>query len=194
MQMTADDLRAFETEVGEDFKAKKIRGPIHLSGGNEEQLIEVFREVDRCDWVFASYRNHYHALLHGIPPAKVLIAIRAGHSMNLSFPEHRFFSSAIVGGMLPIAVGAAAALKRKHSARRVWCFVGDMAASIGAFHDATHYARGQRLPITFVVEDNGLACDTPTAECWGEGQGGSVIRYNYQRRYPHVGIGEFVQF
>lgn len=192
--MTPAELIAFEADVAEAFKAKKIRGPVHLSGGNESQLIEVFKEIDRQDWVFCSYRSHYHALLHGIPRGEVMAEILAGRSMTLAFQKHRFFSSAIVGGCLPIAVGVAAGLKRERSARRVWCFVGDMAASVGAFHEATQYAKGQRLPITFVVENNEMSCDSPTAECWGDGHGGHVMRYRYQRRYPHVGIGEFVHF
>jgi len=183
--VTADDLRAFEIEVGQAFKERKIRGPIHLSGGNEDQLIDVFSRIDRKDWVFSTYRSHYHALLHGIPRDKVMAEIMAGRSMNLCFPEYRFYSSAIVGGMLPIAVGVAT------MGKRVWCFVGDMAASIGIFHDATQYAGG--LPITFVVEDNGLSCDTPTEKTWS-GTKADIYRYAYRREYPHVGIGEFVQF
>lgn len=193
--MTEKDLIAFEEEVATAFKDKKISGPVHLSGGNEKQLIEIFHDIDPDDWVFSTYRNHTHALLHGIPKQKVMEQIIAGHSMNLSFPERRFMTSAIVGGTLPIAVGVAAALKRKASARMVWCFVGDMCASTGAFHEATKYASGQRLPITFIVEDNALSCDSPTDECWGDNESGCVIiRYSYRRLWPHVGINEFVHF
>lgn len=190
--MTADDLRAFELEVAERFKAKQIRGPIHLSGGNEDRLIEIFREVDPQDWVFSTYRSHFHALLHGIPRDRVMAEIMAGRSMNLCFPEHRFYTSAIVGGMLPIAVGVAAGMNRGRSDRRVWCFVGDMAASGGAWREAVQY--GQNLPITFVVEDNGLSCDSSTGECWGKAGMADVRHYEYKRQFPHVGVGEFVHF
>lgn len=189
-------LRAFEDEIAEAFKAKKIRGPVHFSGGNEPQLIDLFRlfDIGRKDWVLCSYRSHYHALLKGIPAAEVRAQIMAGRSMNLSFPEHRFLTSAIVGGTLPIAVGIAMAAKLAHSSDRVFCFVGDMAASIGAFHDAVTYARGHELPLVFVVEDNGLACDTPTAEVWGRGTRGNIRRYRYDRKWPHVGVGTWVAF
>ena len=194
-QMTKEQLIAFEKRVAEAFEAKQVKGPVHLSGGNENQLLEIFKDIHPEDWICTSYRNHYHALLHGIPEEKLFKAICAGHSMTMQFPEHRFFSTAIVGGQLSIAVGIAAALKRKDCKRKVWCFLGDMAATIGAFHDAKRYASGQELPIQFVVEDNGLSCNSPTLDCWGRGEQYRMIKsYVYERQYPHVGISRWVQF
>lgn len=192
--MKIAELIAFEDEIKAQFEAGNIRGPIHLAGGNEQQLINIFNEVNPEDWVLCTYRSHYHALLHGIPKEKVREQIMAGKSMNLSFPEYRFLTSAIVGGILPIAVGVALGLKRRISKERVWCFVGDMAASIGAFHEAHQYASGFDLPITFVVEDNGLSCDSPTKECWGNTWGHKKTRYFYTRKHPHVGTGKYVSF
>ena len=195
--MTAEELRAFEREIAAAFEAKKIHAPVHLSGGNEDQLIEIFKEIDRRDYVFATYRNHYHALLHGIPPEELRAAIFAGRSMFWSSPTHRFVTSAIVGGMLPIAVGVAAGIQRRGDPERVWVFVGDMAATTGAFHEAVQYADGHKLPIMFVVEDNGFSTDTPTVETWGnEVSTGShrVSRYWYTRTWPHVNSGVFVNF
>ena len=193
--MTAEELIAFEAEVAAEFERGHIRGPVHISGGNEAALIEIFKDVRESDWVCSTYRSHYHALLHGIPREKVMAAIMSGRSMNLSFPEHRFLTSAIVGGTLPIAVGIAAALKRHGSASKVWCFVGDMTATTGAFHEATQYASRQNLPVRFWIENNGLSCDSPTDECWGnEGGSAHYNAYHYKRTYPHVGIGKFVSF
>jgi pyruvate dehydrogenase E1 component alpha subunit len=190
--MTADDLRAFEREVADAFEAKKIPGPVHLSDGNEDQLIEIFREIPRSAFVFSTWRSHFHALLHGIPRDLVMAEILAGRSMQLHFPDYRFFTSAIVGGILPIACGVAA------TGQPVWCFVGDMTASIGAFHDAEQYAFGHDLPITFVVEDNALSTNTPTNRTWGTGKWptrGVTLRYRYTRAlYPHVGTGKFIEF
>ena len=194
-QLTASDLMAFELEVKEAFEDGKIRGPVHLAGGNEAELIRIFQLVRPGDWVFATYRSHFHALLHGIPRERVMAEIMAGRSMNLSFPEYRFVTSAIVGGCLPIAVGVAAAIKRKKEPNQVWCFVGDMAASIGTFHDAYHYATRHDLLINFVIEDNGLSCDSPTEECWGLSTSKTPpVHYFYKRQYPHVGTGKFIQF
>jgi TPP-dependent pyruvate/acetoin dehydrogenase alpha subunit len=193
--LTAADLIAFENRVAEEFEAGKISGPVHLSGGNEEELIRVFEEVDSGDWVFCSYRNHYHALLHGLDPEWVMSEIRAGRSMYLASPEKRFFSSAIVGGCLPIAVGVAAALQKKDDRKRVWCFVGDMASLTGAYEEARLYSSLQALRITFVVEDNGLSCDSPTEEVWGkETPQANQVMYQYKRTWPHVGTGKFVKF
>jgi len=192
--MTRNELIAFETEVKLLFEAAKIRGPVHLSGGNEEQLISIFKEIERQDWIFSAYRSHYHALLHGIPADLIMQQIMASHSMNLAFPDYRFFTSAIVGGPLPIAVGVAAGIKRSGSKQLVWCFTGDMAARSGAFHEAHQYAQGHDLPIRFVVEDNGLSCDSPTDKCWGEWGPAKSTRYQYVRVYPHVGVGAYVNF
>ena len=186
--MNAADLQEFEREVADAFEAKKIHAPIHLSDGNEDALIEIFKHVRPSDWVFSTWRSHYHALLHGVPRNLVIKEILAGRSMMLHFPEYHFFTSAIVGGILPIACGVAA------TGAHVWCFVGDMAASIGAFHDAERYAIGHDLPIQFIVEDNGLATNTPTRETWGYGQTSKTIRYTYRRTYPHVGSGVYVAF
>lgn len=181
---------AFEKRVAEAFERAEIKGPVHLSGGNEDALIDIFKYINEEDWVFSTYRNHYHALLHGIDPDWLFDQIKQGRSMNISAP--RFFTSAIVGGILPIAVGVAKALLGTD--RRVWCFIGDMAATTGAFHEAHKYASGQDLPITFIVEDNGLSCDSPTNETWGNNNINKRVPYRYKRKHPHVGTGTFVQF
>lgn len=193
--MTAAQLKAFEAEVAELFAAAKILGPVHLSGGNEDQLLKIFEAIDSEDWVFSTYRSHFHALLHGIDREWLMAEILAGRSMNIMNPEHRFFSSAIVGGCLPIAVGVAAALKRQGSERKVWCFCGDMAASVGAFHEAAKYSQRNALPLEFVVEDNGMSCNSPTIECWGTATPlPNMHYYRYQRTYPHVGTGAWIKF
>ena len=157
-----DDLIAFEREVAERFAAGEIHGPTHLNSDTQaEPLIEIFREIKRTDWVLSTWRAHWHALLHGVPHDRVMAEILAGRSMMLHFHEHRFMTSAIVGGLLPIACGLA------YGGERVWCFVGDMCASIGAFQDAVKFAYGHKLPVTFIVEDNGLSTNTPTVETWG---------------------------
>jgi len=192
--MTKQDLIDFEIEVARRFENKEIHGPIHLSDGNEDQLMEIFHHIQRGDWVFSNWRSHFHALLHGVPREQVMAEILAGRSMMLHFPEYRFFTSAIVGGILPIACGVAAAAA---PGERVWCFVGDMTASIGAFRDAETFAEGHDLPITFVIEDNGLATNTPTAAAWGPHlfrSDSKTFRYAYKRTYPHVGSGVYVAF
>jgi pyruvate dehydrogenase E1 component alpha subunit len=116
--MTAQELIAFESEIAAEFNAAKIRAPIHLYYGNEEKMIEIFRDVKPDDWVFCSWRSHYQCLLKGVPPAELKAEIMAGHSISLCFPKQRIVSSAIVGGITPIAVGTALSIKRKGEKNR----------------------------------------------------------------------------
>ena len=160
--LTATDLIEFNKEVAGRFAAAEIHSPVHFCGGNESQLIEIFQGISPNDWVLSTWRNMYHALLHGIPRELVMQQIMAGKSMNMNFPDYKFLTSAIVGGTLPIACGLAA------SGQKVWCFVGDMCASTGAFHDAVQYAKGHLLPVTFIIEDNDLSTNTPTQSTWGQ--------------------------
>src|SRR3989338_9784136 len=109
--ITKVDLISFEKEVEQLYIDKKIHSPVHASGGNEEHLIALFKQVRPEDWVFTTYRNHYHALLKGIPRDLVLQEVLANHSIHIMNKEHRFVSSSIVGGTLSSAVGAAMAIQ-----------------------------------------------------------------------------------
>lgn len=194
--MTEQDLIQFEEEIKEIYLTGAIHGPIHLSGGNEAELIDIFRKINPEDWVFSTYRSHYHALLKGVPREVVKAEILAGRSIHLNFKEYNFMSSAIVGGCLPIAVGVAMAIKRKGEQRRVWCFVGDMAAESGVFYECTKYAARHGLPMVFIDEDNGLSVNTPTQEVWGPGilEKPEILHYIYSRKHPHIGCGVWVIF
>lgn len=204
--MTKEELIAFEQDIADIYCDGKIKAPIHLSDGNEEPLLEIFKKVKRDDWVFSTWRSHYHALLHGVPKEKVKGEILRGSSITLNFPEHRFFTSAIVGGIVPIAVGTALALKLKGEKRHVWCFVGDMTAEAGIFYENAKYAEHHKLPLTFVIEDNEESVGTPTRVVWGyEGKPdekpdyllqkrGNIVYYHYKKKWPHVGAGKWVTF
>jgi len=157
----------------------------------------VFEGIKPNDWVFSFYRNHYHALLKGIPETWIEENIMNGLSMHPFRKDYKFFTSAIVAGQIPIALGMAKVLDMKGSKDKVWAFVGDMGAESGVFHEATKYAHNNNLPITFVVEDNGLGVETPTETVWG-GKGANtlpnVIKYYYQTGVPHQGVGKEVGF
>jgi TPP-dependent pyruvate/acetoin dehydrogenase alpha subunit len=199
--MNKDQLIAFEDEVAARFNAGRVRAPVHLYSGNEAQMIEVFKDVGRNDWLFCSWRSHYQCLLKGVPSDEVMAEIMAGHSISLCFPQQRIYSSAIVGGVLPIAVGAAMAIARSGEDARVHCFVGDMTAETGIAHEAIKYSRNHRLPIRFIVEDNEKSVCTDTRAAWNqprlsfEGVRDDYIHYyRYETRYPHAGAGVRVQF
>lgn len=202
--ITKQDLIDFEKSIAENFNAGLIRAPIHLSGGNEDQLIELFQRIQPTDWVFSTWRSHYHALLHGVPREQLREKILRGESISIHVPERRFHSSAICGGCLPIALGVAWQCKRGNWLDHVWCFVGDMAAEMGCFHEAVKYAANHDLPVTFVVEDNGKCVNADTAKLWGNRSlvnradrvpiNGNVEVYRYRLTWPHMGTGKFVQF
>jgi len=186
----------FETEVKERYEAGEIKAPVHLASNNEDELIEIFENVNKDDWVFASWRNHYHALLHGIPRDVLMNQIIRGKSMSVYSKEPKFYSSAIVGGIIPIALGVAQSIKMKDESNKVWCFVGDMTFESGIFHESYKYAKNFELPIQFVVEDNNLSTNTPVDETWGGKQKvpSDVIYYQYKSDYPHHGTGNWVLF
>ena len=96
---TTEKLIRFEQDIVDLWESGKIRGPIHLSNGNEKQLIEVFKRVKETDWVFSTWRSHYHALLKGISPQWITNEILAGKSITLCNTDEKFYSSAIVGGL-----------------------------------------------------------------------------------------------
>lgn len=199
--MTKDELIGFEEEIAGLFNAGKIRAPVHLYYGNEEQIIEIFKKIRPQDWIFCSWRSHYQCLLKGVPRDQVRDEIVAGRSISLCFPEHRVYSSAIVGGVLPIAVGAAMAIKRSGEDAKVYCFMGDMTSETGVAHESIKYSRNHGLPIHFIVEDNEKSVCTDTREAWAqprltfEGVNDDYISYyRYQTKYPHAGAGVRVQF
>lgn len=198
---TANELIAFEDEIAALFNAAKIHAPIHLYYGNEEAIIRVFEDISHDDWVFCTWRSHYQCLLKGVPPQLLKDEIIKGHSISLCFPEYRIYSSAIVGGNLPIAVGTSMGIKRKGLDSKVFCFIGEMTAETGIAYECIKYSRSHELPIHFIVEDNSKSVCTDTRSAWNlkklsyEGAIDPMITYyRYETKYPHAGAGVRVQF
>ena len=192
-----EDLIAFEDDVIKHWENGEITGPIHLSHGNEEQLIEIFKKVGVEDWVFSTWRSHYHALLHGVDPKYLKQKILEGKSITIIDKSSNFYSSAIVTGILPIALGVAKSIKYNGGDDKVWAFVGDMAFESGIFYEVHKYARNYDLPLYFVVEDNGVSTNTPTLDTWNGIQRElpeDVMYYKYESKYPHYGTGKWVVF
>ncbi len=199
--LSKQQLIDFETDIANEFNQSKIRAPIHLYSGNEEQMIDLFKKVNHEDWIMCSWRSHYQALLKGVPPAQVKDEIMKGRSISLCFPEYRVISSAIVGGIVPVAVGVAMSIKRKSEGNHVYCFMGEMTSETGIAHESIKYSVRHDLPITFVVEDNGKSVCTDTREAWNmttltyeSPQHDKIIYYQYETKYPHAGAGQRVQF
>lgn len=188
---TVDELIAFENHIGDLYLDNKLPFLFHLSGGNESQLIEIFKNVKPGDYVISNHRSHYHALLHGIPPETVEDRILNGRSMFIYDRQRNFFCSAIIGGTPAIAAGIAWALKRKGSSQRVWCFIGDGTEDNGHTFEAVRYVDGWDLPCTFVIENNDRSVEATNAERWGKASdhawsSPNVIKYHYDITYPHA--------
>jgi len=191
------DLINFEDDIISHWENGEIRGPIHLSNGNEKQLIKIFSKIGIEDWVFSTWRSHYHALLHGMEPSVLKQKILDGKSITIVDKDSKFYASAIVTGTLPIALGVAKALKLQNSPNKVWVFLGDMCFESGIFYEVHKYARNYDLPLYFVVEDNGVSTNTPTLDTWNGIQReipNDVIYYKYESKFPHYGTGKWVVF
>lgn len=164
------------------WEAGELPYLMHLSGGNEDDLIEIFRGVKPGDWVLSSHRNHYHALLSGMSPERLEQLIHEGNSMFV-FERHRggcartggplklncevnFFSSSILAGTCAIAAGVAWQANLHNAGlpgeerRHVWCFLGDGAEDEGHFYEAARFVEAHQLPCTFIIEDNDRSVDT----------------------------------
>lgn len=195
------NLIEFESEIANLFNNKKIRSPIHLYNGNEKEMIQVFRKIKKKDYLFCTWRSHYQCLLKGVPKKNIKKKIIEGKSISLCFPEYNIYSSAIVGGNIPIALGVAFALKKLKKKLKVYCFVGEMTSETGIMHECYKFAINYNLPIHFIVEDNGKSVCTTTRKVWKNKKltyekknSPKITYYKYKLTYPHSGAGIRVQF
>ena len=194
---TEEKLINFEQDIVDIWEGGKIRGPVHLSNGNELQLIEIFKRISEDDWVFSTWRSHYHWVLKGLSADYATELIKDGKSITMVDISNKFYASAIVGGTLSIALGVAMGLKQNGSKEKVWVFIGDMSFESGLFYETHKYARNFDLPLHFVVEDNGVSTYTPTEKTWNDIKReipSDVIHYTYKSKYPHYGSGKWVAF
>lgn len=205
-----EKLKSFEKIIANKFNNKEIRSPIHLYDGNEQQILKVFDKIDiENDWVCCTWRNHYQCLLKGVSEEELTQKILLGKSMVMNIKDYKIVTSSIVGGIPSIATGIAQSLRIKNESARVWCWLGDMSAETGSFHEAYKFSVNNKLPITFVIEDNGLSVTTPTPDIWKRNvpwylpewfsgdwyENENLIYYRYKNNlYPHAGAGIHVVF
>ncbi len=193
MSLTAADLIAFEDEMADLFNAGRIKAPLHLAGGNEQNLIDLFATIRRKDWILTSWRSHLHALLKGVPREELKQAILDGRSIALCFPAQKMLSSAIVGGIAPIAAGIAWSIKRRSIDEHVYCFVGDMTWETGIVQESVKYAAGHDLPVRWVIEDNHIGgAHVPTQDVWGHGKKIWAASYEHELTRAFVGTGTWI--
>jgi len=196
--LTKQDLVDFELDILRSFENKEIRAPIHLSS-DEDQLLEIFKNIRKQDWVCSTWRSHYHCLLKGVPPELVKKKILAGHSISLCFKDYKIISSAIVGGICPIALGLAWAAKEQKKDEKVFCFIGETSAMTGGFWESYRYGLWHNLPIEWIVADNGLSVCSPTTTMWNYKNHPATTQSNihyyvYTSKFPHSGGTKRVNF
>ena len=190
-------ISKFESKIYDLYNKGKIPFPVHLTNGNEIQLCKIFQYISKKDWVLSTWRNHGHALMHGVDEKKLLSQIMMGKSMYVSSKKNNFLSSSIAGGMLPIALGLALAIKRKKQKNKVWVFIGDMTSMMGSFFEVYNYSRNFNLPLEFIIEDNGKSVYTNTKKTWNLKKLNypkDVFYYKFNLKYPHHGTGKWVSF
>ena len=166
-------IRRMEERAAELYGQQKIRGFLHLYIGEEAVAAGALRALSTDDNVVATYREHGHALLHGLKMDAIMAEMFGrqdgcsrgrGGSMHLFDRTRRFFGGqAIVGGGLPLATGLALADKLLKRQALTACFFGEGAVAEGAFHEAMNLAALWRLPVLFCCENNLYAMGTALA-------------------------------
>lgn len=163
-------IRRFEEKSAELYSAGKIRGFLHLYIGEEAVATGAMRALRPEDAIFATYREHGHALARGIPAREIMAEMYGkvegcshgrGGSMHLFAAARKFYGgNAIVGGEFPLATGYALAQKMQHHTGLAACFFGEGSIAEGEFHESMNLASLWKVPALFLCENNYYAMGT----------------------------------
>jgi len=164
-------IRRFEERTQEQYTKAKIGGYCHLNIGEEAAVVGGILPLKLNDYIYTSYREHGHAIARGIDPRAVMAELFGketgtshgrGGSMHMYGAKLRFMGGyGIVGGHLPLAAGAAFAVKYAKQKDVVSCLFGDGATNIGAFHESLNYAKVFELPVLWYCVNNRYGMGTP---------------------------------
>lgn len=167
-------LRRFEERAGEMYTKAKIGGYCHLNLGEEATIIGLMAALTPADYMFTNYREHGYIIARGIEPGPVMaelfgketgVSRGRGGSMHLFDAQAHFMGGyAIVGGQLPLATGAAYALKYQGREGVVVCQMGDATTNIGAWHESLNLAALWKLPVIYLIVNNGYGMGTTVEE------------------------------
>jgi pyruvate dehydrogenase E1 component alpha subunit len=163
-------IRRMEERAAQLYGEGKIRGFLHLYIGEEAVATGALHALDSGDNIVATYREHGHALVRGVPMESIMAEMYGkregcsrgrGGSMHLFDARARLFGgNAIVGGGLPLAAGLALADALQSKQRVTACFFGEGAMAEGAFHESLNLAALWKLPVMFCCENNLYAMGT----------------------------------
>ncbi len=163
-------MRKFEEKAGQLYGQQKIKGFCHLYIGQEACVAGAVTALTKDDKWITAYRDHAHPLALGTDPKAVMAELYGketgvskgkGGSMHMFDKEHNFLGGhGIVGGQVPLGAGIAFAEKYNKTGNLCICYMGDGAVRQGAFHEALNMAMLWKLPVIFVIENNGYAMGT----------------------------------
>lgn len=163
-------MRKFEEKAGQLYGQQKIRGFCHLYIGQEACAAGAVTALKRGDKYITAYRDHAHPLALGTDPKAVMAELYAketgvskgkGGSMHIFDKENNFLGGhGIVGAQIPLGAGIAFAEKYNKTGLLCICYMGDGAVRQGAFHETLNLAMLWKLPVIFVIENNGYAMGT----------------------------------
>lgn len=163
--------RKFEDKLAAVYIQQKVRGFLHLYNGQEAVLAGSLHAMDLTkDKMITAYRNHVQPIAMGEDPKRVMAELYGkatgtshglGGSMHIFSKKHRFYGGhGIVGGQIPLGAGIAFADKYKGNDAVTLCYFGDGAARQGSLHETFNMAMNWKLPVVFIVENNGYAMGT----------------------------------
>jgi pyruvate dehydrogenase E1 component alpha subunit len=163
-------MRRFEEKAGQLYGQQKIRGFCHLYIGQEACASGAVSALEKGDKYITAYRDHGHPIALGSDPKTIMaelfgkktgISKGKGGSMHMFDKENHFLGGhGIVGGQIPLGAGIAFAEKYKKSKNLCITYMGDGAVRQGAFHEALNLAMTYKLPVIYVIENNGYAMGT----------------------------------
>jgi len=167
-------IRLTEEKITEKYQERQMRCPVHLSIGQEAVAVGVCQNLRRADLVYSTHRCHAHYLAKGGDLKKMIAEIygkETGSTGGKGGSQHLIDLAAgfggatpIVGGTLPVAVGAAFANKLKNNKKITAAFLGDGTVEEGVFHESLNFAALKKLPIVFVCENNFFSVYTHLSE------------------------------
>jgi pyruvate dehydrogenase E1 component alpha subunit len=167
-------IRRFEERAAEMYTKAKIGGYCHLNLGEEATIVGLMAALKPEDYIFTNYREHGYIIARGVPPGPVMAELFGketgvsggrGGSMHLFDRKTNFMGGyAIVGGQLPLATGAAFALKYKGQPGVVIAQMGDATTNIGAWHESLNLAALHKLPVIYFIVNNGYGMGTSVEE------------------------------
>ena len=172
--LTMAKIRAFETKALKLFENNKLRGSVHLYIGEEAVAATVCSCLTDADYITSTHRGHGHCIAKGADLNKSMAELmgkatgyckgRSGSMHIADFNVGNLGANAIVGGGIPIAVGAALSAKLQKQDRVAVSFFGDGASNEGTFHESLNLASVMKLPIIFVCENNGYGISVPVSQ------------------------------